>query len=61
MDKTVWSECFNYVPCKNTPTRAFYQVSCVWFVVVSAPTTASVLVLLHRVLVLEGFLKHKNG
>ena len=60
MDKTVWRECFNYVSCKNTPTRAFYPASCVWFVVVFASTTASVLVFLHRVLDLDGFLKHKR-
>jgi len=54
MDKTARRECFNYVSCKNTPTRALYPVSCVWFAVVFALTTASVLVLLHRVFVLEG-------
>ena len=61
MDKTVWGHCFSYVSCENTATRAFYPASCVWVVVVSVPTTASVLVLLHWVLVLEGFLKHNNG
>ena len=59
MDKTAWRECLNYVSCKNNPTRAFYQFSCVWFVVVSVPAIASVLVILHRVLVFKGVLKQK--
>ena len=31
MDKTAWRECFNYVSCKNTPTRTFYPFRVVGF------------------------------
>ena len=49
MDRTALGQCFKTTfLAKKSVASAFYQVSCVWFVVVSVPTNASVLVLEHR-------------